>query len=382
MIKKYKMKIAVILGAFSIGTRPLDFHYDNIWVSSRGLTGTDLATVMISSELQKLGHNISLFTVHAEPYNKPEIWQSVKLFNFSERFHEIDNSFDVVISINEPDALRDLNTTATKICWQFLNDFTYCQPGFDDAVDVWLAVCNKHMEHLKNTAPHPEKWQVLPLGCDPNLYQDNRVPGRVIWTSSADRGLHWLLSQWPAIKKSVPYANLRIFYHFSYGSILDIEPNSNTDHPHVVEMGQRLRYIKETVKRLKPLDVEHIKSISRQQITKELNEASVFAFSADTVAFTEGFSVSTMESHASYTVPVMTDVDCLGSIYKNSGAVIIPSPIRDHLPEFTKNVIKGLTDQKFADSVISKCKLFAEKHTWTKIAQGMEKIITEHKADK
>jgi glycosyltransferase involved in cell wall biosynthesis len=238
------------------------------------------------------------------------------------------------------------------------------------------------MEHLKKSAPKPEKWQVLPLGCDPTLYQDRRVPGRVIWISSADRGLHWLLSQWPTIKKAVPEANLRIFYHFSYGSILDIEPNSTTDHPHVVEMGQRLRYIRETVERLKPLGVEHVKSVSRDQITKELNEASVFAFSADTVAFTEGFSVSTMESHASYTVPVITGVDCLGSIYNDSGAVVIPSPVRDHLPEFTANVIKGLTDREFADSIISKCKMFAERHTWTKIAEGMDQIIRTYKEGK
>lgn len=373
------MKIAIILGAFSIGTRPLDFHFNNINTSARGLTGTDLSTVMISSELQKLGHDVSLFTVHAQPQNKPETWQNVKLFNFDQRFSMIDNTFNVVLSINEPDALRDLNTSAMKICWQFLNDFTYCQPGFDNAVDVWLAVCNKHMEHLKKSAPKPEKWQILPLGCDPSLYQDQKVPGRVIWISSADRGLHWLLSQWPTIKQAVPEANLRIFYHFSYGNILDIEPNSTTEHPHVIEMGQRLRYIKEAVERLKPLGVEHVKSVSRDQITKELNEASVFAFSTDTVAFTEGFSVSTMESHASFTVPVITDVDCLGSIYKDSGAIVIKSPVRDHLPQFTESVIKSLTDKSFANSVIEKCRKFSQNYTWTGIAKQMEQIILKNK---
>jgi glycosyltransferase involved in cell wall biosynthesis len=369
------MKIAVILGAFSTGTRPLDFWFNNIFISSRGLTGTDLSTVMISKELHQLGHDVSIFVSHAQPTNRPSEWEGCKLYDFTDRHTVIDESFDAIISINEPDAFRGVNSKPLRICWQFLNDYTYCQPGFDDFVDVWLSVCEQHMKHLQSLSPRPDKWSVLPLGCSPELYEDKRVPGRVIWTSSCDRGLHWLLSQWPQIKEAVPEANLKIFYHFNYGDILNIEPNSTTNHPHVVEMGQRLRYIKEAIKKLKPLDVTQVGSVSRVDMVKEMNEASVFAFSADTVAFTEGFSVSTMESHAGFTVPVMTDVDCLGSIYNNSGAVVIKSPIRDRLPEFTSSVIRALTDKPFADSVIDKCRAFSSNYTWKSVAHKMEDII-------
>jgi glycosyltransferase involved in cell wall biosynthesis len=373
------MKIAVILGSFSTGTRPLDFWFNNIFISSRGLTGTDLSTVMISRELKKLGHDVSIFVSHAQPNNRPSEWEGCKLYDFIDRHSIIDDSFDAVISINEPDAFRGVNDKPLRICWQFLNDFTYCQPGFDDFVDMWLSVCEQHMKHLKALSPNPEKWSVLPLGCSPELYEDKRVPGRVVWTSSCDRGLHWLLSQWPKIKEAVPEATLKIFYHFSYGDILNIEPNSTTDHPHVIEMGQRLRYIKEAIVRLKPLGVDQIGSTSRVDMAKEMNEASVFAFSADTVAFTEGFSVSTMESHASFTVPVITDVDCLGSIYGNSGSVMIKGPIRDNLAKFTESVIKSLTDKQFADAVIDKCRDFSSNYTWEKIALAMENKIKNSK---
>lgn len=371
------MKIAVFLGAYSIGTRPLDFWYNNIWESSRGLTGTDLSTVMISKELAKLGHDVSLFTVHAEPYNKPATWENVKLYNFIERHTVVDDSFNAVISINEPDAFRGVHTKGTRICWQFLNDFSYCQPDYENFVDVFLSPCDMHMQKLQQLSQNPNKWSVVPLGCEPSWYQDKRVPGRVIWISSCDRGLHWLLSQWSKIKNAVPYANLKIFYHFNYGDIINIEPNDLRHHPHVIEMAQRLRYIRESVKRLKHLDVEQIGSVSRQTMAKEVSEASVFAFSADTVAFTEGFSVSAMENHAGYTVPVMTDIDCLGSIYNNSGAVIIKSPIRNNLPAFTDAVIKGLTDKVFADSVIEKCTAFSSNYTWSKIAIKIESVINK-----
>ena len=58
------MKIAIILGHYSIGNRPLNFNL--LWQSDRGLTGTELAFVMIGKELHKLGHDVSLFTIYAD----------------------------------------------------------------------------------------------------------------------------------------------------------------------------------------------------------------------------------------------------------------------------------------------------------------------------
>lgn len=374
------MKVAVILGAYSIGKRPLDFWYDNIWTCLRGLTGTDLATVMISKELSNLGHEVSLFTVHAEPNNKPDTWEGVKLYNFIDRHTVIDESYDAILTINEPDVLRGVCDKPFKMCWQFLNDFSYCLPNYDDFVDMYLSPCEMHRQHMIPQTPIASKWKVLALGCDPNWYTDSRVPGRVVWCSSPDRGLHWLLSQWPKIKKAVPYASLKIFYNFDYDSVMHIEPNDPNHHPHVVEMAQRARYMKSTMEKLKPLGVEHFGSISRERIAKEWSEASVLGFSCDTVAFSEGFSVTILEAHASYTVPVITDKDCLGSIYKDSGAIVIPSPVGDNLDQYSDAVIKSLTDKKFADNIISKCTKFADNLTWAKAASRMQDIIKNNKS--
>jgi glycosyltransferase involved in cell wall biosynthesis len=144
-------------------------------------------------------------------------------------------------------------------------------------------------------------------------------------------------------------------------------------------MAQRLRYIRESIKKLKPLGVEHVGSTNRIDLAKEVSEASVLAYCTDTVMFSEGFSVSTLENLAGFTVPIVSDVDCLGSVYKDSGAVVIKSPVRDNLDEFRNAVIKGLTDKKYADSVIDKCRIFAHKHAWSKIAKKLEQIVNENK---
>lgn len=374
------MKIAIILGPVSTSQRPLDFWFNNIFTNNRGATGSDIAFCMIAKEFQKLNHEVHMFTSHAQPHHKPDTWEGCRLHNLSEVTIIIDDSFDAIISLNEPDVFRILTDKPLRLCYQFLNDFKYCQAGFEQYVDQWVYVCEAHKDYLFTQSETPtNNWNIVPLGVDPSWYKDERVEGRVVWTSSADRGLHNLLEIWPQIKKQVPHASLRIFYHFDYGNLLNIEPNDTSSHYTVVEMANRLRYILSAVEKLKPLGVEHVKSVSRNQMIKELNEASVFAFPCDTVTTTEGYSVSTLESHASYTVPIITDQDCLGSIYKNSGAIIIESPVRKKLLEFTDAVVKALTDKEFADGVISKCREFANTRTWQGTAQQLEKVIINNK---
>jgi glycosyltransferase involved in cell wall biosynthesis len=370
------MKIAFLFSPWGAGNRPLDFK--ELWTSSRGLTGSDLGIAIIAKEMVKRGHEVSLFTFHTDPANKLESWEGVKLYNFEDAATVIKPDWDAVISWNEPDALRGISKKPLRICNQMLNDFTYCKPGFDDFVDVWCSPCQMHMEHLKKTAPDPKKWTVLPLGCEPSWYKDGpRVPGRVVWTSSADRGLHLLLQEWPKIKAAVPEAHLKVFYNFNYSHIENLEFNDQNTHPHVKEIANRARYMMEMMKRLKPLGVEHVGSISRARMEQELSEAMVLAYPVSTVAFTEGFSISIMESCAAGVFPVISDADCLGSIY--GGTVpMVKSPAGEHMAEFDSLVIKGLTDSSYRSEVIDKCKKFSLNYTWTSIAEKLETLIKKY----
>jgi hypothetical protein len=105
---------------------------------------------------------------------------------------------------------------------------------------------------------------------------------------------------------------------------------------------------------------------------KEMNEASVLAFPADPVAFTEGYSLSILNALASYTVPCITDADCLFSIYKDSGAVIVPRNMNKHLDKYAQEVIKYLNNKNESDRVIAKCTAFAKTKDWKLIAEQME----------
>ena len=369
------MKIAVILGAFSVGSRPFDFN--DIWNNGRGLTGTDLCFIRLCEELKELGNEVAMFTIHTDSLTE---YKGMKLYQADDVLKIIDNTFSCVISINEPNVLFGLPREVKRVVWEMLNDFSFVRADFEKEVDLFLGVCEQHTNHLKKLTTPAARWDTVSLGCDPDLYKDERVPGRVVWCSSADRGLHWLLQEWPTIKAAVPEATLKVFYHFNYGDLDKVEANSVSPqggpyHHHIQEMSQRIRYMKDALEKLKPLGVEHVGSVSRQQMAKEFSEASLFAFSCDTVAFSEGFSVSSLESHASFTVPIITEQDCLGGIYKNSGCIMIKSPISEHLQDFTNSAIKALKDKEYADNIVENCRDFAKQHTWKNSAEKMNKLL-------
>lgn len=373
------MKIGIILGNWSTHTRPLDFWFNNIFESSRGLTGTELSFVRVSQELKNNGHDVSMFCAHAQPDHKPDSWDNIKLYNCEQRFEVVDDSFDCLISFNEADVFRGMNQKPLKIMWQMLNDFSYSQDGWEDFVDVGLGVCDEHTKFLRTLVKNADKWSTLNLGCDSNWYDTSKkVDGRMIFCSSADRGLVWALQAFPEIKKRVPNAHLKVFYHFNYGNMLQIEPNSQ-EHPHVVEMANRLRFCKNAMEKLKPLGVEHLGSVSVNQMIKEMSEAQVLLYPVDTVAFSEGFSLSIMQSHAAGLVPAIASTDCIGSIYRNSGCIMIDRPIEKNLQSYVDQVVESMTNYDKRKQITDSCISFSKNFNWTDIVKKLESVIANNK---
>lgn len=366
------MKIAIILGSFSVGARPLDF--ENLFTDKRGLTGTDLATIRIYQELTKLGNEVQLFTIYTSISDKYKIRPL-------EDYRKIDQeNFDAVINFNEPNLFADIKKPY-KILYMMLNDFSFLNAECLNEVDHFVAVCQQHMDYLIKQYPSTkDKWSYIELGCDPDLYSDQRIPGRVLWCSSADRGLHWLLQDWSKIKENVPEASLHICYDFNFDQLKNIEkhhmsPQGTPYHKNIVEMANRIRYIEHAIKELAHLDVVHLGSCSKEKMIQEWNQACVFGFCCDTVAFSEGFSVATLESHASYTVPVITDTDCLGSIYQKSGCILIKKSEINQ--KYSHNLISVLKNKRKQNKIIKQCRQFANNLTWTKTTQKLLQLINK-----
>ena len=364
------MKIAFIYGPWSVGQRP--FNLDSLWTDPRGLTGSEVSFFSIAREMARRGHQVTIFTRHQS--RLPRDWEGCSVLDVDSLSPESTASFDAACSWNEPDMLRRVSPELVRLVNQQLNDFDYCQPGYDEFVDVYTSPSDAHREYIRSHTPIPEKWEVLPNGCDSSQYPDvPRVRNRVIYASSPDRGLHLLLQEWPKIRRAVPDAHLRVFYNFEpWYQRMSVETFS--PYPDVRECCHRAMYIREAMRRLADHGVEHCHSISREQMAKEMAEAWVLAYPCETIRYTEGFSVTLMEACASGVLPVTSSVDSLGGIY---GKVVpmVQAPARDNMPAFVDLVVKGLKDEKWRSKVVAKTKKFSKSFEWPLLAHRLEKIL-------
>jgi glycosyltransferase involved in cell wall biosynthesis len=366
------MKLAFIYGPWSVGARPIDFA--TLDSNPRGLTGSELSCIRIAQAMAARGHEVQLFCGDAVG-----LWHGLILRPVAE-IESIGAGFDAAYAWNEPDLMARVQPGPLRMVDQQVNDFDYQSAGFDRFVDVYTSPSANHMAFMQaTTRSTASKWRVLPNGCDPTLYSEgHRVPGRVIWASSADRGLHLVLQCWPEIKRRVPHASLRCFYNFAYGQLETFE---NGHERGILEIAQRVRYIRNAMERLKHLDVVHVGSVSRDAMTQAWNEAEVLAYPTETIRYSEGFSVTSMEACAAGVVPVLAATDALGEIY-GGVAPMVPFPPSAHLPEFTDLVVRGLTDEAWRREVTERAKEFAQGYSWERIAGQLELLIADAKRAK
>lgn len=371
--------VAVIYGSAGLVFRG-DFTWSNLWDDPRGLTGSEFGMIRIAQELAKR-HEVVLYTQSAEEQTADGI--EVRPLSALK-----DHEHDVAVSINEPDQLRDARAKR-RICEFWLNGFTFCREGFHEHVDAFVSPSEPHRQKVINDwrdvqtvmgkpraqyEPDPEKWHTIELGCDPEAHHpESSVPGRTVYISSPDRGLHHLLQRWPRIKRAVPHAELRVFYRLQAW----IDGFKDTAFfPPIEPLRHRALYIEEALRRMRERGglarwgVTIYDSVSRNRVAKELSEASVLAYPCDTTQWSEGFSCSVLEACAAGTVPVITDCDALGEVYLDSGAIIKSCDALDAWEDGVINVLEGYHEERRVQ-----LRAFAEARTWAKHVERLEELF-------
>lgn len=373
-----QVKIAFIYGLWS--TAQYRFDFSDLWDNPRGLTGSEVSCFSIAREMGRRGHDVTIFA-GLKP-GSPRTWEGVKLADVEEVPRAITaindrSEWHAAYSWNEPDLLRPIHWSVIRMCNLQINSFNHCAPGYDDYVDVWTSPSDSHRKVVGSTAPNPQKWIVVPNGCDPgSVVHGDRVPGRVIWASSPDRGLHWLLSVWPQVKAEVPHASLRIFYHIDRWVSHFVNVDTRVD-PSYPEFAARAFYMQEAMRRIrarKDLSVEVFDSVSRRRMAEEMAAAQVLGYPCDTVLYTEGFSATIMESCCAGVLPVVTDQDAFGEVYGGS-VPMVKSPVGDRIGEYKDLLVRALKDDGFRHEWRAKAKALSERYTWRKITEEVERHI-------
>jgi len=173
---------------------------------------------------------------------------------------------------------------------------------------------------------------------------------------------------WPEIRFAYPKAELHIFYEVQ--KWLDKVVRMNN------EIGNRALYVANKVQQLSPHGVHLRGALPPASLATDLLDAELMLYPCSTVRFTEGFGVAILEACAAGVVPVITDMDALGEIYAESGAVIVPrGDSRRWTDQYVDTVLRLMDHPDEIKSRSEKVREFAKQYSWQRVATQWNTMI-------
>jgi glycosyltransferase involved in cell wall biosynthesis len=254
-----------------------------------------------------------------------------------------------------------------------------------DWIDVNTAPCQWAVDHLKKGFDPHGKWAVLPNAIEGlDDVEWSPVPGRCIYHTSPDRGLHLVFDVWPDIRERVPGATLHVV-----GDVMGCAKG------HYVERsvrGERAKLLLQNLEKAQAAGgVELLGRLSRYDLLREISEASCFSFAASCSAPCETWSTSILECCRIGVPVVLAPVDALASVWGDI-VLMTGAPAEEYLrPRTTVRELLTSNGRAFLDGVLDvltkpdvsaalslRQKLKTEGFTFDNAAKILDRIITEN----
>lgn len=333
------------------GYRGLDYEFPfdplNLCDDPRGLSGTEMPMFAMAYELSRLGHDVTVFA----RFKPGWVYGLTELSgNLPAGFCDLSEvsrhpEADIAIAFHDARRLKDWpakRKVALHQSYEFPNERL---DGWDFA-DLYLTAteaCARYHTHLRGKPFH-----VVPNCWDFGDYKPwNPVPGRIVFTTSVDRGAHRLLEVFPEIRRRVPGAHIMML---SRGS------------PGLMGLSSR-----DGITLLPPQ--------SRNQVLELLSTASVLAYPCDPPVRCEVFPMSITEACAAGVPVVLAPADNLEDLF--AGGVLMAPPVGTPgwQSSFAAGVEQILTDPEFAGRVSSLGKQWAAPFTATNATRTLLEVL-------
>jgi glycosyltransferase involved in cell wall biosynthesis len=238
--------------------------------------------------------------------------------------------------------------------------------------DVNLAPSQWAVDHLRSGYRPHCRWSVLPNAVEGlDGVEWKPVSGRVLWHTSNDRGLHLLLNAWPQIRERVPEATLHVVGDPD-------EVIKAGEHVHLIgsyEWKRGAAMLQGIEAATKAGGLKLIGRLPRPALLKEIASATCVALPFETSSPCETFSISVLESLTIGVPVVMSPVDALESIYRDSGVEMVGSPAREHMGAFVNSVVRVLTEPERAADMSAREREWSKRFSFDESALVLDEII-------
>lgn len=324
-----------------------------------GVGGSEEAVIHLSQELKKLGWKV---TVYANPGPDAGDHEGVMYLPYY-KLNPFDE-FNVLILWRTIGAV-DFNPKAKlTMVWMHdvpnIADFT---PERVNKVDKIAVLSEFHKSLLKisengTVVDMPSKKVFLTSNGIIKMKPSKRVkrdPKRMIYCSSPDRGLIYLLKMWPDIIKEVPDANLHVFYGFDTYDVL------HAGNP------ARMKWKQMILDAMKQPGIVYHGKVGHTELQKEFAQSGIWAYPTD---FDEISCISAMKAQALGAIPVTTTQGALKETVRNGIKVDMNMLLPESQEEYKKQLIKMLKNTKNQEELRPSMMKWAQEYfLWSKVAQ-------------
>ncbi len=330
-----------------------------------GLGGSEEAVVHLANQLTQKGWKV---TVYANPGDKAGNFDGVQY----EQWYNL-NPLDTFNSLIlwRGIGFVDINPKA-KFIMLWLHDVPN-NPDFTEErvekIDKIAVLSEYHKSLLRlhkdgKFLPMPEEKVFLtanglPEGLTPSNVKRN--PHRMIYASSPDRGLVYLLKNWKKVREKVADAELHVFYGF------DVYDAIHRDNP------ARQKWKEQVIKLMNQPGITYHGRVGHEKLHEEYSKSGVWSYPTD---FTEISCISAMKAQALGAIPVTTTLAALDETVKNGVKLDADITLPEVQEEYVEALVKILTDEKGQEEMRKGMTEWAQSYfSWKNVASLWDELM-------
>lgn len=279
-------------------------------VDAGGIGGSETCAVYVAREFARRGYQS---IVYGDPGSDAGTYDGVEYKPYDQ--FDLNLDIDILVSSRRPDLFELPVKARKKICW--VHDiWVHPDPKayiFQDKIDQFFVLSPWHQEFFCKHHNIPrEKAFITRNAIDLNRFVIPlpRVRGRMIYSSSPDRGLDVLLDCLPLIRRRVPEAHLKVFYGMD--NLLKASKIRNNPH--------ELAWIRNLESQLNQPGVEYVGRIGQKELANEFLQAELWAYPT---AFTETSCITAIEAMAAGVPVVTSNLAALSTTVGVDGGVLL-----------------------------------------------------------
>jgi tetratricopeptide (TPR) repeat protein len=329
----------------------------------KGMGGSEEAIVYLAREMAKQGWKVMVFNDREDEYIDGEGTTAAVRYKPWTMFNPND-TFDVIVAWRTPAFFNGMDIKARLKCIDLHDAPTgHASISHTSIENVDLFFFKSKFQTTYAKVP-PEKVIIAPNGIVPQQFVFDtatelaaypRNPHKVIYASSADRGLDVLCDLWPKVKEAVPDAELV----WAYGwNTFDSFHHNNPE---------RMKWKWQTVRKMQLAGIKDLGRLSHEDLAKEMLSCGAWAYPT---SFDEISCITAMKAQAA-------GLDCITSgfaalqetVFKTESEISHIDTKPKELENFTQRLINTLKNPLSDNERALLAHNALEAYNWAHVAE-------------